>query len=252
MRTVVIQCDESSPLCYLDEPAEAYGADLRHVHPLRGDKLPPDDETYDGLIVLGGAMHAEDDEEHPFLQKTMRLIRHFHRKDKPVLGVCLGAQLIARAFGAQVHRDENSECGLYSLRLTPEGAEDPLLGGQPNPVHLIEYHDDYFEMPADGVRLMESDTNSNQALRVGKTTYGIQAHFEASGELMGTWMDATRTALEKTRPGLMDRFPVEMAAHDAEARKFASDIGFGWFKMVKARSEHPAAFGVGFDFDDYY
>jgi GMP synthase-like glutamine amidotransferase len=252
MRILVVQNDDVSPLAYLDEPLEAYGADIPHVHPLRGERLPPDDENFDGLIVLGGDMHAENDENYPYLKDTVALILKFHHAEKPVLGICLGAQLIARAFGARVRRHEHSECGLFEIRQTAEGRADPLIGEFADPVHLIEYHDDYFEMPMDGVRVMESDTNPNQALRVGKTTYGFQMHLEASGELMERWLGITREKVEALDPGLIERFPVEMAVHGEAAHKFASDLGFGWLKMVKAKAARRNAYNASLSFDDYY
>ena len=252
MRILVVQSDEISPLAYLEEPLEAYGADAPHVHPLRDERLAPDDESFDGFIVLGGDMHAENDEDFPYLKDVVALILKFHHARKPILGICLGAQLIARAFGARVHRNRHSECGLYEIRQTAEGRADPLIGELVDPVHLIEYHEDYFEMPMDGVRLMQSDTNPNQALIVGETTYGFQMHLEASGELMGHWLAASRESVDVLHPGLIERFPVEMAVNQEEAHKFASDIGFGWLKLVKAKATRRGAYNASRSSDDYY
>ena len=252
MRILVVQNDEISPLAYLEGPLEAYGADTPHVHPLRGERLPPDDESFDGFIVLGGDMHAENDEDFPYLKDVVALILKFHHAQKPVLGICLGAQLIARAFGARVHRHQHSECGLYEIRKTTEGRADPLIGELADPVHLIAYHDDYFEIPMDGVRLMESDTNPNQSLIVGDTTYGFQMHLEASGELMGHWLAASCESVDVLHPGLIERFPDEIAAHQEKAHKFASDIGFGWLKMVKAKAARRGAYNASRNLDDYY
>jgi GMP synthase (glutamine-hydrolysing) len=252
MRILVVQNDEISPLAYLEGPLETYGADTPHVHPLRGERLPPDDESFDGFIVLGGDMHAENDEDFPYLKDVVALILKFHHAQKPVLGICLGAQLIARAFGARVHRHQHSECGLYEIRKTTEGRADPLIGELADPVHLIAYHDDYFEIPMDGVRLMESDTNPNQSLIVGDTTYGFQMHLEASGELMGHWLAASCESVDVLHPGLIERFPDEIAAHQEKAHKFASDIGFGWLKMVKAKAARRGAYNASRNLDDYY
>lgn len=106
-------------------PHEGYTSQAPHVH--RG--LPPDHRRFDGLIVLGGAMSATDDANYPHFPPLLRLIRAFHAAEKPVLGVCLGAQLVARAFGQRVGPQGWVEFGFTPIALTDEGRIDPLLEG---------------------------------------------------------------------------------------------------------------------------
>ena len=250
MRILVVQHEEESPIGYLAEPAEKLGMELKTVMPTAGERLPPDHETFDGMIALGGVMNAEDDEAYPHLRRTAGLIRNFHRHRKPVLGICLGAQLTARALGAPVHRDTRREIGYYPARRTPEAEGDALLDGLPEEVHLIQYHLDSFDLPEGAVPLLTNETCPNQAFRAGHATYAFQAHIEASPERMKEWLKMGAEFIETHDPDLPDRFAEEAKRFRESAHAFALAVGQAWFNIM-AHQKLRRMFDAGLDLDFY-
>lgn len=250
MRVLVLQNKAGSAIGYLAEPAAKHGFELKTVLPGRGDKLPPDHESFAGLIVLGGDAHAEDDENHPHLKGEASLIRNFHRFRKPVLGICLGAQLTARALGAAVHRDRCPEIGFVLVRPTPEAADDPLLGNVPEEIRLIHWHADSFDLPEKAVPLLTNDTCPNQAFRAGKFTYAFQAHIEVAPEVMKRWLGMEAEFIAKNYPGFPERFAKDAETHGEAARAIGVGLGDAWFALARRqalRQAFDAASGL-----DYY
>ena len=180
MTILVLQHCPVTPVGIVGETLRARGASLDIRMPHHGDPLPQTPDGFDGLVILGGPMHAGDDAGYPAFPPMLALIRRFHDQAKPVLGVCLGAQLIARAFGAGVYPFGGLEIGYLPVRLTPAGRCDPLLKGLAPDCNIMQFHEDSFDLPAGAVRLMSNPTCPNQGLRVGRTTYGFQFHFEVT------------------------------------------------------------------------
>ena len=142
-----------------------------------GDPLPALD-TIRKLVVMGGPMAALDDVAHPFLAEERRLLADAVDHDVPVLGVCLGAQLLAAALGARVYRGPDAEIGAGTVELTSEANNDPVLGAiDSKTLAAFHWHGDTFDLPASAVRLASSERYENQAFRVG-TAYGFQFHIE--------------------------------------------------------------------------
>lgn len=129
MRLVVLQHCPVTPVGLVGETAAARGAQIKTLFPHQGNALPGSLAELDGLIVLGGPMHAADDVGYPAFQGMLALIRDCHAEGIPVLGLCLGAQLIARAFGARVYRFGGLEVGYPPVFLTKAGQADPLFLG---------------------------------------------------------------------------------------------------------------------------
>jgi GMP synthase (glutamine-hydrolysing) len=180
MAILVLQHCPVTPVGVVGEVLRQRGADLDIRMPHHGEAMPEQTEGFDGLVVLGGPQHAGDDAAHPAFPPMLGLIRRFHEQAKPVLGVCLGAQLIARAFGAKVWPFGGLEIGYEPVRLTPAGRRDPLLKGLPVEQRIMQLHEDSFDLPSGAVRLMSNGLCANQALRIGRTTYGFQFHFEVT------------------------------------------------------------------------
>ncbi len=117
------------------------------------------------------------------------LLRAFHAQTKPLLGLCLGGQLMARAFGEKVRVNDTFEFGFLPIEITPEGRDDPLLAGLAPRQRIMQWHEDTFGVPEGGVRLMTGSTCLNQAFRFGKTAYGFQCHWEVSMDLAKDWVE---------------------------------------------------------------
>ncbi len=125
-------------------------------------------------LVLGRAL---EDAEHPYLPAERALIAQAHARGLPILGVCLGAQLLAAALGAAVYRGPRGEVGAGTVELTAAGRSDPLFAGAPDPLPVVHWHHDTFDLPPGAQLLASSERYAHQAFRVGRS-YGLQFHVE--------------------------------------------------------------------------
>jgi GMP synthase-like glutamine amidotransferase len=152
-----------------------------------GDPLPRAEEI-GGLIVLGGPMGANDDAAFPNLPRERRLLAEATDAGVPVLGICLGAQLLAVALGARVTRGAQEEVGFGEVSLTDEGWRDRVLGRGPRSIPVFHYHNDVFDLPKGAVHLATSPSYPNQAYRFGDRVYGFQFHVEVDRGLLEAWI----------------------------------------------------------------
>ena len=246
-RLLVIQHCPVTPIGTVGEFLVSRGAQLETRHPhggalvgvQGGDALPGSAAGYDGLIVLGGPQHAGDDEAYPAFRAIMRLIRQFHRAAKPVYGICLGAQLIARAFGEKVYPFGAMEVGFLPAQLTTEAAYDPLLAGLGGEQNVMQLHEDTFDLPRGAVRLMANETCSNQAFRLGRSTYGFQFHIEVTERdafnfPRDCWASMERHYGETAE--LVERAVIAgICRHFGEGLAFCEQVTGRWFDLVEAR-----------------
>ena len=155
-----------------------YGVHHRYLDVARGDALPKDIRTVGGVIVLGGPMAAYEADRYPFLATESTLVEKAIEAGRPVLGVCLGAQLIAQALGARVYAGERREVGWAPVELTDDGRDDPLFAGLGDSLTVFHMHGDTYELPPDAANLARSPVYEQQAFRWGDTVYGFQFHLE--------------------------------------------------------------------------
>lgn len=166
--------------------------------PLNGCALPAP-QDYDAAIVFGGKMSVNDcDSSHPTLHDELRWIRQTVTSGKPYLGICLGGQLLARAFGGHVtrHHEQYVEIGYYTVYPTVEGFLDIFADA---PQKFFQWHNEGFTIPDNAVKLAASDLYPNQAFRIGTNAYGFQFHPEATAEQIAYWH--ARDAEELAGPG---------------------------------------------------
>jgi GMP synthase (glutamine-hydrolysing) len=145
-------------------------------------------EEYDAVLVFGGAMHADQEEEHPWLRDEYALIRRLVDVGTPVLGICLGAQLLAQAAGARVGPMSEPEIGWFPAELTPSGERDPVLGRLPATFDSFQWHWYDFDVPSGAAELARSEACS-QAFRVGESAWAVQFHPEVTLEQVEGWID---------------------------------------------------------------
>ena len=153
------------------------------VHPYLGGDLPAPLDLFDGLAVGGGVQGAYEVEKYPYLSQECHLIREAAHAGKPVLGLCLGAQLMAAALGAPVRPGARKEIGFFPVTLDPIAKYDPLLCDLPTDFVATHWHGDVFDLPAAGMRLASSALTPNQLFRYGCGLYGLQFHLEMTPEI---------------------------------------------------------------------
>lgn len=141
--------------------------------------------SHDGVIIMGGPQSANDPD--PALAAEMRTIQMSIAAGVPLLGICLGSQLIAKALGARVYRNPVKEIGWYPVRFTDAALQDPLFAGIPNPSVFFHWHAETCDLPVGAERLAYSDRCHHQAFRYGGNVYGIQFHPEVTPEMIADW-----------------------------------------------------------------
>jgi GMP synthase (glutamine-hydrolysing) len=172
-----------------------------------GDTPPPPDDVA-GVVVMGGPMGVHDTAAHPWLASETRWLTAAVEHGRAVLGVCLGAQLVAAALGAPVTTGESPEVGIGRVRLEDEGRADPVLGPEGDELPVVHWHGDTFAIPEGAVRLASSDRYPNQAFRYGDRVYGLQFHLEVDDEVAACWAPDLPAGVSLDGP---DRAPVEEA-----------------------------------------
>lgn len=161
------------------------------------EEIPSDWENYHIIIVMGGPMNVYEEDAHPFLVPETRIIREALKKEFPVLGFCLGAQLMAKASGAKVYKGQKKEIGWYPVRLSEEGMGDPLMKSFPDEFTIFQWHGDTFHLSKGALRLVGSDDYSNQAMRIGDMGYGFQFHFEITEKMIAEWMESGKEEMRE-------------------------------------------------------
>lgn len=162
---------------------------IRYVNFARHPDARPKVEAYNGLVVLGGPMSAHQYDEFPHLEWEVEAIKHAVNIGIPVLGICLGAQLIAHAFGARIKRGSIPEIGWYEVAPTAETESDPVLAPLLEPRWIFQWHQDVFDLPEGAVHLASSAGCPNQAFRIGECVYGFQFHLEVDQPLIERWLN---------------------------------------------------------------
>lgn len=147
-----------------------------------------DINRYGGLIILGGPMNADEVEKYPFLGWELELIRSAQKRGLSILGICLGAQLIAKANGAKIKRGVAREIGWQRIGFSEEGLRDELFSVFGEELTVFQFHSDMFEIPKNAACLAGSTKCRNQALCIKDNVYGLQFHLEVNKEMLKDWL----------------------------------------------------------------
>jgi GMP synthase (glutamine-hydrolysing) len=202
---LVFQHDPFEDLGFFAEILEKQGVGYRTVRLFHGELPVEDWEHIKALIILGGPMSSLDEEQFPFLRWEKTIIRAAIDDAVPTLGICLGAQLIAAALGANVYHGSVREVGWYPILITPQGHVDSLLGYLPENATVFQWHGDGFTLPTGALRLAASANYENQAFRLGKTVYGLQFHLEMTARMIERWLDERSKELAQLSYVLPDK-----------------------------------------------
>ncbi len=174
----------------------------RVIRAYAGAEVPRDMTRARGLVVMGGPMGLYEADRHPFLKDEMRLIERALRADVPVLGVCLGSQLIASVLGARVTRGRAKEIGWFPVELAASAGRDRIFAGVPSRLVPCHWHGDVFTLPAGAVSLAKSAQTRCQAFRYGRAAYGVLFHMEMTRAMLRKMTGVFRDELaaEKIAP----------------------------------------------------
>lgn len=164
------------------------GLNLRYVNFDRTPNERPSLQKYNGLIVLGGHMGVYEADKYQHIKVEMQLIEEALKKEIPILGICLGAQLIASVLGASVKKHTVKEIGWYDVELTQDGKKDELFSHFNSSEKLFQLHGDSFDIPRGAIHLAQNKTCASQAFRYGDKVYGLQFHLEVDEAMISRWL----------------------------------------------------------------
>ena len=185
-QVLVLQHISCETIGSIADTLEKSGIGHRYVRTGRGETVPSLLEE-DALIVMGGPMGVYEQDRYPFLRDEIALIRSAIKSGKPVLGICLGSQLIAAALGATVKPGPRKEIGWFTVYRSDEAKDDALFGGLPDSFEALHWHGDVFTLPEGAVPLASSKRTACQAYRHGRNVYAILFHLEATQPMIEEW-----------------------------------------------------------------
>lgn len=232
MTLLVIENYPKADLAAFGRKAGAMGVSCHIVRAYAGEAVPDSVEDYGGLVVLGGGQDALADAKYPFLPDVCELILRFHEADRPVLGICLGCQLIARAFGGVNILARPIEFGWHRVTPTAAGRTDPVLRmlGEGGP--LFHWHTDTVSLPEGAVHLAYSKMTPIQAFRMGRATYAIQFHFEAAREDVTGWSHHLAHEILPHTPDWPERIGNEARLNAGEADRIGAALTEAWLGLL--------------------
>jgi GMP synthase (glutamine-hydrolysing) len=210
------------------------GFRIRYVNFDRDPAARPSLDGYFGLVVLGGPMNVDQVDLYPFLAVEVELVAEALQRGMPVLGICLGAQLLARALGADVRPHHSKEIGWYQINPTAAGADDPVFAGMSDTEHIFQWHGDTFDIPSGAVHLASSPDCENQAFRYGDTAYGFQFHLEVDRPMVERWLTVPHNRQEITDlNGAIDPEQIrrDTLQHIDKLQRLSDDTFSRWIKL---------------------
>jgi GMP synthase (glutamine-hydrolysing) len=200
MRVLAVVHHANAAAGVFADPALAAGHEL--VAWLPHEQPPPSHDGFGAAMVFGGSMNVDEEDEHPWLADEKRFLGELLERGTPMLGVCLGSQLVAEAAGGDVRQAARPEIGWHDIELTPEGAADPLLGVMPERFESFQYHHYEWLPPPGGVTLARSAL-SHQAFRLeDRPVWGLQFHPEVTEPDLGSWLDDWQSDAAAVATGL--------------------------------------------------
>ena len=186
---IIKQVEQEGPGLIEDIFVES-GWSIKTVELSQGEKLPSGFDETGALVLLGGPMNVYEEKKYPFLKEEESLIRKALVEEIPVLGICLGAQLLAKTCGAQVKKAPQKEIGWYKVEKTDDGKKDVLFNTGADRIQVFQWHEDTFDVPEGAVLLAEGKDCKNQAFRVGQNAYGLQFHIEVTEDMIRDWFQS--------------------------------------------------------------
>lgn len=240
-RLLVVQHEPGTGSGWWGEWLAASGLGLDVRHPYRDGDLPSL-ETYDGMLVLGGAMGPTDDDACPWLPQTRARLADAVSSGLPTVGICLGAELLTVACGGRVERGASGpELGVLALNLEPGAAQDRVLGALPAAPRVLQWHwEAMTELPPGAVNLASSPAYPHQAFRLGARAWGVQGHPEVTPQIAAEWAREDSPLLVAAGRAPADLVAELTAATDELVATWAP-VAAAFAAVVHDQAGHPGA-----------
>jgi GMP synthase (glutamine-hydrolysing) len=222
-RVYVFQHVACEDLGTFAEVLASRGFHIAYVRLFAGDTIPDDWSEARALVFLGGPMSVNDESTHAYLAPEKIFIRDALARQMPVLGVCLGAQLLAVAAGSRVYPGARPEIGWEPVSLTMEGRQDPVLSPLAQLAAAFHWHGETFDLPRGATRLAFSALTMNQAFRVGRSAYGLQFHLEVDTAMIESWQHAYPNDLGPDPTRTVHRIGADTALYAGPLRVAAAE-----------------------------
>jgi GMP synthase (glutamine-hydrolysing) len=213
---------------------QSAGIDMHFVRIFDGNPIPSNLASQAGLIVMGGPMSVYDHGRFPFLLEEQRLIEQVLKDDKPLLGICLGSQLIAATLGAEVKSGRQKEIGWYPVSLTASAATDALWQELPSRFTAYHWHGDVYELPQGAVSLAASELTPCQGFRYGEKAYGFLFHMEVTEKIIGKMVKEFRGELDAENI-TAGSIIAKSRDHFQQLQTIGGKVFGRWVKLLKAR-----------------
>jgi GMP synthase (glutamine-hydrolysing) len=223
----VLQHFPSENLGTIEDVLRDHRIGFNYIKSSEGEPVPGEMADQAGLIVMGGPMGVYEQARFPFLHDEMRLIESALALGRPVLGVCLGSQLLAAVLGAEVKKGERKELGWHTVMLTESAAQDPLFAGVRPEFWPFHWHGDVFSLPPKAVGLASSEQTQCQAFRYGKNAYGLLFHLEVTGERISQWLSDFAEELREAG-GTPAEITKQTPRHLPALKEIASEVFGRW------------------------
>ena len=193
----------------------------------REDAVLPDVSSASGLIFMGGPMSVNDDLA--YLRREIEIIRYAVEQGKPVLGVCLGSQLIAKTLGGGVYGNPVKEIGWFDVHFTEAGQQDWIFAGLDCCETVFHWHGETFDLPDGATRLAYSDACRNQAFRINNNVYGLQFHLEVTPEMIADWCEQDANCGDVREL----EFPIDPQRNAARLANLSKTVFGRWAAFLK-------------------
>ncbi|MFZ5833382.1 MAG: type 1 glutamine amidotransferase [Planctomycetota bacterium] len=233
---LVLRHEPHVPLGSLHDEFNAAGVAYRYVDLF--DEAPARLPLHEaaGLVILGGTMNVDQTERFPFLAEELDWIREAIDRRVPTLGICLGAQLMAKALGQPVRHHSRKEIGWYRVELLPATSDDPLFAGSAPCETVFQWHGDTFDLPDGALHLAKTDGCASQAFRAGKAAWAVQFHVEMTAPLLREWLADDGFRAELTTLPYIDPAQIlaEMSAKLPQMQAFSHQLLSRFVRLCQA------------------
>lgn len=207
---------------------------VEYIDLFKGASVPTRIDGYEGLIVLGGPMGVYEDDKYSFIKPELKLIEDALKKRVPMLGICLGSQLLAKAAGSRVYKGNAKEIGWHDVTLTEDADFDWLFLGFPDKFRAFHWHGDTFDVPEGALMLASSDLFPNQVIKVGPAAYGIQFHLEVTEQMIREWITVNKDELASLKGVVDPKAIIEETPERIEAlNRLGSALAARFSRMVE-------------------